>query len=325
MKIAASILFDSAYLECALVSAYELAQRGDVLDALHLIFLSRGEEADAEAKATLLQFCVMVQGSVKIYPMEVKNELSDFQSHHFNNSIVYKALVPWLLPQHPFILNLDAGILLGRDFDDYLREVMDTLCHDDAKWVIAANCSQASEKLSSSQLKIRHHDKYPSGAVLLFNTRQYQAAQWDTRYVAAYEAWRKSLRYAEQELICLVSQDHELVELPRNGQLKVHALGHNVLHGLSERLPDTAADDGVYFKFMGSLKPWKYWNLDPDKAIYTRRRQRLETTFPLSGRVLVEAERRSCQNQEWIDNFLIAYDVYLILDGQPVDGLKGYA
>lgn len=318
MKIAASMLFDSTYIECALLTAYEVSQRDGGIEALHLIFLSRGGEEDAEARTMLTQFCATVQGPVRLCPIEVSNVLPDFKSYHFNNSIIYKALIPKLLPDLPYILNLDAGILLGREFDGYVQELIDTLCHADAQWVIAGNCNDAAKVLSPEQLQMPHHEKYAGGAVLFFNGRQYHASQWDRRYLAAYQAWHGILRYAEEELICLVSQSHELTDLPRKGQLKVHALGPNVLHGVCPPLPDDIADEGVYFKFMGSIKPWKYWVLDPDKAIYTRRRQRLEAVFTLGGRALIESQRRACLRPEWIESYQIAYDAYLMRDGHAV-------
>jgi hypothetical protein len=74
----------------------------------------------------------------------------------------------------------------------------------------------------------------------------------------------------------------------------------------------TQVDNLAYFKFVGSFKPWKYWVLDPNKAVYTKRRALLETRFPLSGRPIIEKFRLESIRPEWPLAFLKEYDRHLV-------------
>lgn len=313
MKIAASVFFDCVYIESALLTAFELSRKTALFDALHLIYLDRGQPDDGEAKTILVAFldAMRAQGGVPMHAIEVKDKLPQFQSYHFNNAIVYKPLIPSLLHDRGFVLNIDAGILLGREFDEYVRGSVAQLCHPDAQWVVAGNCTPAASELKPQQLLVPHHALYPNGQVLLFNVPRYHATAWADRYMAAYEQHRAILSLAEQELMCMVCQPHELRDLVRAGQVINHTLGDEVLRGRRAALPSSAADDCIYFKVIGSIKPWKYWVLDPDKAVYSRRRKLLEDVFPLAGRPLIEAQRKSCIRTEWIEAYQMAYDAYL--------------
>ena len=313
MKVAASVFFDSVYMESALVTAFELSQKTQLFDKLYLVYLDRGQPDDLEAKSILVAFLASMKtsGQVPVHAIEVKDALPQFQSYHFNNAIVYKPLIPSVLHDDKFVLNIDAGILLGGSFDDYVRGLVARLCREDAKWVVVANCSPASSELKPEQQLVPHHELYPNGQFLLFNVRRYHATSWAARYLAAYAQNRAILSLAEQELMCMVCRPDELVDAGMAGQMVNHTLGDEVLRGRRPALPASAADEGIYFKFIGSIKPWKYWVLDPDKAIYSRRRKRLEAVFPLAGRPLIEAQRRSCLRPEWIEAYQLAYDAYL--------------
>jgi lipopolysaccharide biosynthesis glycosyltransferase len=313
MKIAASVLFDSSYLESALVTAFEASRRSEVLHTLYLIYLDRGTEEDAQVHSLLAGFVAACTGAVAIKAIVIANTLPDFKRHHFNNSIVYKPLIPSILPaDEKFVLNLDAGILLGNDFDPFVTQLADTLCQPEATWVIAANNGEAPNHLTAALQSLPHHALYPDAAVMLFNLDRWRGNDWNTRYLDAYPRLHQFLRYAEQELICLMAQPEELVDLPVKDPLQFHFLSESVLNGSRTPLPRTQADDCIFFKFKGSIKPWKYWVLDPDKAIYTRRRQRMEQVFPIAGGQVIESERFSCMHNEWAAQFLMVYDAQLL-------------
>jgi lipopolysaccharide biosynthesis glycosyltransferase len=311
MKVAASILFDASYTECALLTAFELLQRSQKFHTIYLLYLTSDEAQDQQAQELVASFCERFQGAVPVHAIAVKNTLNNFQAYHFNNSIIYKALIPSLLPHEPFILNIDAGILLGQRFDAFVDNFINSHCTDDAQWILSAHCIDPAANMPESLAHIPRNSLYPAGAIFFFHTANYLSRNWFERYIHNFNHWQSRLQYAEQELICLTAHDGELRELPFVQDIHVRTLGADVLNGAKEQLSASDADDCVFFKFAGSIKPWKYWVLDPNKAIYIRRRQDLEQHFKLSGHGLIEHHRELAPRPDWVNLYQQAYEFFL--------------
>jgi hypothetical protein len=311
MQVAASILFDASYIECALLTAFELTQRSKKFHHIYLLYLSSDGPDDEEARTLLAAFCSRCSGAVPVSAIVVKNTLGSFNAYHFNNSIIYKAIIPSVLPHEPYILNIDAGILLGQRFDTFVDSITSSHCTADAQWILSAHCINPEDNMAGALAQAPHNSLYPAGALFFFHTANYLAREWYTRYIDHYNRWLPHLRYAEQELICLTAAEGELRALPAADDLHVRTLGVDVLNGVKERLPLRDADDCVFFKFAGSLKPWKYWVLDPNKAIYTARRQTMEEQFVVSGYGLIEKHRELATRADWVRTFQQGYELYL--------------
>ena len=311
MKVAASILFDASYTECALLTAFELLHRSNKFHSIYLLYLSSDEPQDQQAQELLATFCARFQGQVPVYAISVKNTLNTFQAYHFNNSIIYKALIPSLLPHEPYILNIDAGILLGQRFDAFVDNFIDSHCTDGARWILSAHCIDPVTNMPDTLAHMPRNSLYPAGAIFFFHTANYLSRNWFERYIHNFNHLQSLLHYAEQELICLTALDGELRELPFVNDIHVRTLGADVLNNTQEQLPASDAEDCVFFKFAGSFKPWKYWVLDPNKAIYIRRRQDLEQQFTLSGHGLIEHHRELVPRSDWARLYQQAYELYL--------------
>jgi hypothetical protein len=311
MQVAASILFDASYIECALLTAFELTQRSTRFHHIYLLYLSDDGPDDAEAGTLLAAFRARCTGSVPVSAIVVKNTLGSFNAYHFNNSIIYKAIIPSVLPHESYILNIDAGILLGQRFDAFVDDITRSHCTADAQWILSAHCINPEDNMTGALAQEPRNSLYPAGALFFFHTANYLARDWYRRYIAKYSQWQKQLRYAEQELICLTATEGELRALPAADDIHVRTLGVDVLNGVKERLPLSDADDCVFFKFAGSVKPWKYWVLDPDKAIYTARRQTMEEQFVVSGYGLIERHRELATRADWVRTFQKWYELYL--------------
>jgi hypothetical protein len=119
------------------------------------------------------------------------------------------------------------------------------------------------------------------------------------------------LTYAEQELMCLTAIEGEIIPLRGLDQRITPFLGLEVLLGRENRISPSCIDDCLFFKFVGTIKPWKYWVLDPNKSLYTKRRAMLEEKFSLSGIPLIEKNRVSIPNETYLLQFLKAYDIYI--------------
>ena len=311
MAVATSILFDANYLEPALVTAYELVRASKYIKCIYLVFLGNNSEEDAQARAAIGRFRSLFDNDVTIYATELVNSLPAFSSLHYNNSIIYKALIPSAIPSEPLLLNVDPGTLLGEDFPAFLAHVDQALHADAGDWVIAAHCMSAEAKNAAQLRGLPHNSLYPWGNTLLFNTTRYLTGNWHGRLLNNYLQHHSLLKAADEELIYLTAGEGELVPLPDGDKMHYPILGAAVLDGSAQALPASYADRSVLIKFGGSLKPWKYWVLDPNKAIYLRRRQLLQDLLPLSEIPLIEKNRSAALRQEWPLAFQQAYENYL--------------
>ena len=321
MTLAASILFDAAYVEAALVTAYELRNQRDVLHRVHLVLLTAAEPDadDIEAAAIVQQFCAQFNDEQAFYSgITIPNSIPAFQVDHFSNSIVYKALLPTMLGFEPYLVNIDAGILPGERMGDFLREVEQRFCAPgtDQGWIIGAHCVENKDLMPAKLAGLPANPLYPAGNVLLFNTAQYLASYFSQRLLHFYGQLVEHLEYAEQELICLTATGGELVALPRADERITPFLNMDVLAGMAPPLPANSTEDCVFFKFVGGLKPWKYWVLDPNKVLFTRRRAALEAHFGLRGWELVRRHRHAVQHHEhYRVLFLEFYERYMSAQG----------
>lgn len=312
MSIAISILFDSAYIEPALVTAFDIISHGlqSSVHKVYLINLQKNKEADSDAASLIQAFADKFSVSIPIVAISVADTLGELNRHHFNNSIIYKGIIPAIVPSEPYILNLDAGILLGGLFKDFLQRIESDFCKPSQDWVIGAHGRNSEGAIPAALAGYAHHHYYTDGNLLLFNVENFVRNKWFERYVGNYSAYGPHLEYAEQELICLTAKDAELLTLPGVEQRITEFLNTDVLMGAKKREEPTL-DDCLIFKFVGSFKPWKYWVLDPNKSIYTKHRMLLEATFPLAGNPIIEAVRMSCAREEYAIGFLKAYDYYV--------------
>ena len=310
MQVAASILFDASYIECALLTAFELTKRSKKFHHIYLLYLSSDGPDDEEARTLLATFSGRCSGTVPVRAIVVKNTLGSFNAYHFNNSVIYKAIIPSMLPHEPYIINIDAGILLGQRFDNFVDSITSSLCTADAQWILSAHCISPDGNMSGALAQEPRNSLYPAGALIFFHTANYLARDWYSRYIDNYSRWGTHLRYAEQELVCLTAQEGELKALPSINDINVHQLNLEVLTSDIQRLSLSEVEDCVFFKFAGSVKPWKYWVLDPNKALYTERRQRMEQEFVISGLALIEKHRELAPRPDWVRTFQKSFEVY---------------
>jgi lipopolysaccharide biosynthesis glycosyltransferase len=310
MNIAISILFDSAYIEPALVTAHDILTRLIGVPKLYLIYLLGDNQEDQENIRIIQSFCDRFGNEAPIVPISLQNTLAKLNVYHFNNSIIYKALIPSIVHGEPFIMNLDAGILLGAQFEEFWRDINIRVERDVSDWIVGAHCHEPTELMPQDLQTHQHNKFYPAGNLLLFNVARYNRQKWHPRLLGNYLKFMSHLNYAEQELMCLTAENEEILPLPLMESRITPFLGLDVLLGKAEPIHFSCLDDCLFFKFVGSLKPWKYSVLDPNKFIYIKRRAELEARFPLSGIPVIERHRSAFQ-QEWALAFLKSYDVFL--------------
>lgn len=314
MKLAVTVLFDQSYIEPALLTAYELIRCASRIDKIYLLLLSSEDPDDVDAQEILAEFVEKFNGHIKVSAVHIKNTLQGFQKFHFNNSIIYKALIPSAIPHEHYILNLDAGFLLGQRFNRFLESMIESHQSDTNDWIISAHCINPEENLSLELAGMPHNTLYPAGGLLLFNCKNYSNQGWFRRYTKNFELLSSRLTYAEQELICLTADGGELRTLGLMDEVHTKQLSNAVLEGRQAPLQYGETDDCALFKFTGSFKPWKYWVLDPDKRLYSIRRAALESEFQLTGIPLIEKHREHATRPDWIRAFQQSYERHILRD-----------
>jgi hypothetical protein len=184
MSFAFSILFNSKYIEPALVTAYELMNFLDEKQTLYLLFLESNNDYDQEAMRLIVGFKNRFDKLGRIRLIKIPNKLQAFHAYHFDNSIIYKGIIPQFINNEKFIFNVDAGILPGGRFQIFLQEIKD-LCISESnnRWVLGAHCEIPSLCLPKSLLNLPHCNLYPGGGLLLFNCEEYNKRQWTQRYL----------------------------------------------------------------------------------------------------------------------------------------------
>jgi hypothetical protein len=312
MSFAFSLFFNSKYIEPALVTAYELMNFLDEKQTLYLLFLESNNDYDQEAMRLIVGFKNRFDKLGRIRLVKVPNKLQTFRAYHFDNSIIYKGIIPEFIKNERFILNIDAGILPGGRFQIFLQEIKD-LCISKSgnSWVLGAHCGSPSSSgaLPQNLLNLPHCDLYPSGAVLLFNCEEYNKREWTQRYLRNYNTHIQSLQYAEQDLMCITSVNGELITIPRLDQRLLIFLTTDTVMGKNELIESKNLENAIFYKHCGSFKPWKYNVIDPNKSVFTKKRARIEKDFPLTGNKLIELNRIDFR-PDWSLAFLRAYDYY---------------
>ena len=310
MTIAASILFDTAYTEPALVTAFELIDKYPTLHRVYFILVHDDTDDDREAALILQHFCLRFNQDRPDFfqAITVKNAVGTFVSRHFSAAIIYKGIVASLLAHEPFILNIDAGILPGDRFDGFLRDIDARLCQQPGEWVVAAHNQSPEGRIPPALRTLEHHPRYPAGGMLLYHTANYNKSNWRMRFMELFTQAREVLAYAEQELICLIARGPELAELPGGEARVTPFLKPDTFKNGEALLTEADARNSLFFKFIGSMKPWKYWVLDPNKALWTSRRAKLQEHFPLRTISLIHKQRELVTNEGFKNEFLEAFD-----------------
>ena len=117
----------------------------------------------------------------------------------------------------------------------------------------------------------RHSNFYPSGGLILFNSRNYFLNKISDRIAKFYNENAFYLKYAEQEILCAVIDDLEFFNFEGNEYVYLDDLS-NYVTGNYSPIDQNKLNNSIFYKNQGSIKPWKKWNLNPNKAIYLKYR-----------------------------------------------------
>lgn len=313
MNFVFSVLFNAAYIEPALVTAHQLLKFCKS-SKIYIIYLQGGSEDDIQAERIIAGFKNRFASDALLKIKKIKNDLPQFRAFHFDNSIIYKCLIPNFVNNEKFILNIDAGIIPGGRFGEFLDEI-NLICHNNSSldWVIGGHCQKPD--LPQELDRCPHSSFYPAGGVLLFNVDNYHSSEWSKRYLDNYLKYIKILKYAEQELMCATSTNQEILNLPLGNDRMNVFLSMDSFERIQVKKIDI--ERSIFYKCYGSFKPWKYFVLDPNKFVYTSVRELLEQQFPLAGNPLIEKNRLLFPDN-WSIGFLKSYEKHISMMGSRV-------
>ena len=223
-KFCLSITFDQFYIEPALLTAYEILNCG-LSYKLHLVYIEpKDKDTSNEMENILLKFKGTINNDQLII-IKVANTLNDYNKFHFTNSIIYKILNPSIIKDYDFILNLDAGILCGNKFVDFIECIITEVNnhkHDNS--LVSAFCTDSEVDLNIGLHNFPHNSKYPSGIVMLFNVRNYDLFNTVDKILSTWYQFSDYFIYGEQDLLCIIAEEGQISQLPMSDSIIIEYL-----------------------------------------------------------------------------------------------------
>lgn len=277
-------LFDARYVGAALVSAASfLAAPGSERYPLTLLYMSRvDDDADLAARGALLAFSEAMRArrpelDLRLVVLRATVFEHYQQRFHFTSAIMYKIVLPQIFPDYGHIVLFDCGMQFGRATADFMAALEARIARDELG-PIGAYClpSDQGDVLAAHLHAVPHNALYPSAVILYFDVARYAAAGLYQRIVAGFEHYREHLVYGEQDLLCLLLREGELVSFAeRDDRVHIDMADDASWQRMASYEAAWAAKDYFYLKHIGSFKPWKKWILHPAKSLYLREREAL--------------------------------------------------
>lgn len=302
-----SITFDQNYVEPALLTVYELISSG-VKYPIILIYIENNDKLINNEVEIILSRFKNLFINIDLSVIKINdNGLKQINKFHFTNAILFKVLVPSII-DYDFILNIDAGFLLGCKSNELLDQIslnINNKMYDDS--IVAAFCSESNVNLHSTLRQYPHNSKYPAGGFLLFNSKKYKLNNIYNKIMTKYiELW-DLLIYAEQDLLCIIMEENQLSQLPMQDLIVIEYLD---LHGLEKNIPSVGSqvDEFAFYKVCGTCKPWKYWVLDYRKSFYLKRRDNFEKIFCIFNYEVIKKNRHHVTHQPLAQKFLEQFE-----------------
>jgi lipopolysaccharide biosynthesis glycosyltransferase len=312
-KITLSIIVDKKYIEPALVTLKNLLKFKNFYKSLKFILIKKNLDS-AEDMNEILDLFHKFKNSFDddnfIEFIVVENKFPEFTKFHFSNAILYKIFLPVILKDEEFILNVDAGNLFQNGFYDFSQNLYKLIRHS-TEFTVGAFLQSSNLQMPEEISKYSIH--YPSAGLLLFNTKKYHYNSTSDRIIGFYNDNASYLTYAEQEILCGVLNDTEFYRFEKSEYVYLDDLstyvGENYLPINYEKL-----NISIFYKNQGSLKPWKVWNLNPNRAIYLKARNEISKFIDLNQYNFIREERESISENliMYKSANLIAYENELI-------------
>jgi len=266
-SITAAVLADRNYIVPALATCAGLKS---YFQKTVLIFVSDPNSIQA---IELLRDFLRRPAFFGIDVVVVNEFLPKFSHAHFNQSIVYKLLVPEIIGKGcDAIVLFDAGIVPSGNFNIYVDELNkvseEILANGNIMgcYVHEINSPINIEVAAESKMKGWLLDNsYPSGGLLVFNNSSRRREVFE-HLIQSYQRHISRLGYADQELIMLSFERFMVKKIATEGIILPLFLSLNF--DSWESWNQRKLTDAAWWKVCGSVKPWKHWCLDPNRIYY---------------------------------------------------------
>ena len=286
------MIVDKKYIEPALVTLITLLKFQKLYKSLKLILIKKNDDTEQDINEIIdliNKFKTSCDEMNFIEFIIIENKFPEFTKFHFSNAILYKIFLPVILSTEDFILNVDAGNLFQNRFIEFSNKLNELIKHS-TDFTIGAFLQSSKMQMPVEILEYSSH--YPSGGLILFNTKNYLYNKISDRIIKFYNEKATHLKYAEQEILCAILNDSEFYNFKGFEDIYLDDLasyvGNNYLPVDHKRL-----NNAIYYKNQGSIKPWKNWNLNPNKAIYLKVRNEISKFIDLTQYTFIREERES--------------------------------
>ena len=312
-KITLSLVIDKKYIEPALVTLLTLLKFKKLYKSLKLVLIKKNEDTQRDINEIISlidEFKISFDSVNFIELVIIEDKFPEFSKFHFSNAILYKIFLPVILNSEDFILNVDAGSLFQDKFNEFSNYLN--------KLIFLSNEFIVGAFLQSSKMQMpieitRHSNFYPSGSLILFNSRNYFLNKISDRIAKFYNENAFYLKYAEQEILCAVIDDLEFFNFEGIENVYLDDLS-NYVTGNYSPIDQNKLNNSIFYKNQGSIKPWKKWNLNPNKAIYLKYRNDISRLVDLNQYSFIREERESVSENliSFKDANFLSYEKYLI-------------
>ena len=221
-----------------------LLNNPDVPVTAHLLTKEKSRNLDERFKSLEDEFNV----TIVVYEVSDEN-LTDFPlSSHFSTAIYYRLIAPELLPQSlDRILYLDSDVVVtGSVTELYSLDFCDK--------VVAACGSRVITTKQRLQLQGNY---YFNSGVILINLVQWRRQEIGRQCLEFLNRCGDEVKFGDQDALNKVI-DGDFVSVDRRW--------NTLVDFYSGRVPVTA--ESVILHFIGGLKPWQVWCIEPERQFY---------------------------------------------------------
>jgi lipopolysaccharide biosynthesis glycosyltransferase len=302
-----TILFDDNYIEPALVTTVSILSV-DPERRITLVYKTNGS-IDDETRILLERFAAYGGGRVEVLLLNTKSlHQFNFRKGHFNDTIIIKILLPHLLPETGALVIIDAGMLPGMQYWTLARYIQRVLDDTLESYTYSARCFHPTQLMSKNLLNLPHSEYYPGGQLIIFNVQRYRETSLGDKIITLYHEHKEFLLLAEQELLCLATDNSDVFPLDADFWLPFLTARNFQLDLKNMR---EAYSSCSFMKFVGPVKPWHSSCLDPLKGIYLQKRKILEAQIAISNHPGILRARAAVAYPTFLKESLDGYDDFL--------------
>lgn len=291
LKISLSMIIDKKYIEPALVTLFTLLKYQSYYKSLKLIILKKENDSIQNLQEIINlfnEFKSLFDEKNFIEIIIIENKFPEFNKLHFSNAILYKIFTPIIVEADDYILNVDAGNLFHDGFFEFSKNLNLIVEHKN-KFIMGAFLMPSKMEMPSQISNFSVY--YPAGGLILFNVNNYKENKIDDKIIEFYNYNSMYLKYAEQEIMCAILDDSQFYEFKGVENIYLDDLSLYIGSGHLS-IDYKRLNSSIYYKNTGSIKPWKNWNLNPNRSIYLKIRSNITKFINLNQYTFIMEERQ---------------------------------